>query len=67
MKKQKMKTLQLNKKSIADFKQRIQGGAFLTFDALCQGAPKPGPDSNHTCYFSCPGDDMPSCHYSECC
>lgn len=67
MKKNNLKTLRLNKKSISKFKHRVQGGAMLTFDILCQTAPNPGPDSNHTCYFSCAGNDMPSCDYSDCC
>ncbi|WP_430410045.1 hypothetical protein [Kordia sp.] len=65
MKQQKLKSLHLNKKSISNFNDRVKGGAF-TYDVICQTAPLPGPDSNHTCYFSCAGNDMPSCRYTDC-
>ncbi|WP_156168322.1 hypothetical protein [Kordia zhangzhouensis] len=67
MKKKNLKSFTLNKKFIASFHRSSKGGAVMTWDILCQTAPTPGPDTNHTCYFSCPGNDMPSCNWSDCC
>lgn len=65
MKKKNFKRLQLHKQSVSNFKERITGGLMITIvGPLCGPIPdKPGGGSD---YFSCPGNDMPSCRYTDC-